>query len=196
MATQLREAATVSSASMIEQCKSVLRAGGTVYLGENHTGIHAREIAIEVLEARCVQHLCVEYATSDQWDGMSKQDLVEVMAGRDKFTRIGVDRGVVDISLVDVANRAVADEGCAIKFIDKPEKRSMKRHRHMREQVKACRSNITQVGRGVLVIVGAQHLEETKDGHDTWKALQEMIYDGHSFTYGRYGSCYMIWQLS
>jgi|SRR5579859_3390865 len=112
----------------------------------------------------------------------------------------------------DVVTIAVNDPGCEVVCIDATHYRapdrygragrtqlkvntSTNRQERMRVKVKECRSKITMVGRGVLVLVGSDHLVTLND-NDVWQSLQQIVYDGHSFVYGKYNNCYMVWQLS
>jgi hypothetical protein len=199
------EAQTVSLISMIEQCKSVLRAGGTVYLGETHDQAHARQVCVAALEAGCVQYLCVEYDTSVQDDTDTSEDLIKKMGALDGITNFRTNRKDAELTMVAVARKAAADNGCKIVFIDNTQGYSggkvtstvpRKRQIHMKNQIQKCRAKVNMIGRGVLVVVGSDHLVTIGDKKNAWHALHELVYDGHTFVFGRYETCYMVWQLS
>jgi hypothetical protein len=196
------EATPVGLAAMIEQCKSVLRAGGTVYLGETHNQSHARQVCAAALADRSVQYFCIEYDTAAQETTDSTAELIEKIQYLDAATNFRTKRKVADVTVAAVAGLAVGDPDCKIVFMDHTSDHKGRdvvqsvRQNHMKDQIKACRNKITKVGRGVLVLVGSDHLETTTSGKYAWDALHEIVYAGHSFVFGRYETCYMVWQLS
>jgi hypothetical protein len=205
------EAQTVDPRQMIEQCKSVLKAGGTVYLGENHTEANGRNVCKEVLASRCVQYLCIEFNDS----GVERKDrhsLIDYVDFQENQTKVKFPDRTYAVPMKEVVTIAVDDPGCEVVCIDATHFRapdrygrpgrfqlkvntSTNRQENMRVKVKECRSKITMIGRGVLVLVGSDHLVALND-RDVWQALQRIVYDGHSFVYGKYNNCYMVWQLS
>lgn len=92
--------------------------------------------------------------------------------------------------------KACTDSGGEVILADDQSKKSRQRQQHFRDQVFACRRKVTRLGRGVLVLIGSDHLQDMNDSRATWNALHEIVYSGLSFIHGRYGSCLMIWQLS
>ena len=205
------EAQTVDPRQMIEQCKSVLQAGGTVYIGENHTEADGRKVCKEVLASHCVQYFCIEF---NDPGGRDRHGLIDYVNIQENQTKIKFPTRTYAVPMKEVITIAVDDPGCEVVCIDathfkvpdrygregrsqlKPNS-STNRQESMRVKVKKCRSKITMVGRGVLVLVGSDHLVtlNERDG-DVWQALQKIVYDGYSFVYGKYNNCYMVWQLS
>jgi hypothetical protein len=199
------EAQNVTIQSMVQQGKSVLNAGGTVYLGETHDQSHAREICSQLLDDRCVQYFCVEYDFQHMEPGDTSQDLVRRIEMLDNITRFRTQSVAVQVTMVDVAKKAANDSGCRIYFIDNTESylrkkaiqtKSDVRQNFMRDNVSYCRSKIDKIGRGVLVLVGSDHLLTLTEEGSAWQALHEIVYSGRSFVFGKYETCYMVWQLS
>jgi hypothetical protein len=204
------EAQTVDPKQMIEQCKSVLKAGGTVYLGERHTEADGRNVCKKVLAARCVQYFCIEFNGSGS-AGQPKERFLGFINSQENETKHENQGRTYAVPMKDVLTIALDDPGCEVVCIDQTHitvrdpngplrgvrqvNNSGNRQNYMKEKVKACRSKITMVGRGVLVLVGSDHLDSVRD-KDIWDALQKIVYDGHSFVYGKYNNCYMVWQLS
>jgi hypothetical protein len=171
---------SVSRISLIEQAKSVLNAGGAVYLGEDHTEKDGRNICIEVLAGRCVQYLCVEFDTEVQ--GLKPEEI-------DQVERVLGHKPPVKMSAV---MNACINAGGQVVHVDDQQKKPKARQKFIRGQVAKCRKKVDRVGRGVLVLIGSHHLINTNG----WHALHEIVYDGLSFVYGQCGSCTMVWQLS
>jgi hypothetical protein len=200
------QAENVSKSSMIEQCKSVLNAGGTVYLGEHHEQADAREICAAALEAHCVQYLCLEIDYFDGMEAMSPTDLIQMIDATEKATLFKSKRKPNPISIVDLVKLALIDPGCQIVFIDKSQSKGRGynwvdtdtnvRQKFMQTKVQECRAHVNKVGRGVLVLIGADHLVTNPDQKTIWQALHDIVYTGHSFVYGKCNNCYMVWQLS
>jgi len=205
------EAQTVDPTQMIEQCKSVLKAGGTVYLGENHTEADARNVCKAVLASHCVQYFCIEFNDSGI-ERKDKRSIIDYVDFQENQTKVKFIDRTYAVPMKDVVTMAVDDPGCEVVCIDATHFRapdrygrpgrfqlkvntSTNRQESMRVKVKECRSKITMIGRGVLVLVGSDHLVTLND-RDVWQALHKIVYDGHSFVYGKYNNCYMVWQLS
>jgi hypothetical protein len=184
----------VAQISLIEQAKAVLKAGGTVYIGESHDEKHGREICLELLRSGCVQFLCLEFPTA--WQTQQGGDLDKlkkmIVANEQHKPPITMDK-VIDACVNSGGNPVLMDGYTHL---------STRRQHHMRDRVTECRKKISVVGRGVLVLIGSEHLgtiRETTQSHGgstNWRALHELIYRGLSFMYGKYESCVMIWQLS
>jgi hypothetical protein len=184
----------VAQISLIEQAKAVLKAGGTVYLGESHHKKHGREICLELLRSGCVQFLCLEFPTA--WQTQNAGDLEKlkriIVANEQHNPPITMDK-VIDACVISGANLVLMDGFTHL---------STRRQLYMRDRVTECRKKISVVGRGVLVLIGSEHLatiSETTQSHGgstNWHALHELIYTGLSFMYGKYKSCLMVWQLS
>lgn len=205
------EAQNVDPRQMIEQCKSVLKAGGTVYLGENHTEADGRNVCKEVLASRCVQYFCIEFNGSGS-AGQDREQFLIYINGQEVQTAFENTNRKYAVPMKEVVTKALDDPGCEVVCIDKthttaPNPKgwgrdvrvvndSWDRQNRMKERVKECRSKITMVGRGVLVLVGSDHLVSLRENKDAWDALQKIVYAGHSFVYGKYNNCYMVWQLS
>jgi hypothetical protein len=182
----------VSRVSLIEQCKSVLKAGGTVYLGETHKTEDGRKICCDVLAGRCVQYLCIEYDSALQQQ-CSLEELTELIHHQE-YSECGHHPPVAMKTVIE----ACTSSGGDVVLVDaqaKHKKNSTKRQNHVRDQIKEYRRKVNRIGRGVLVLIGADHLKNVDD-RDTWKALHEIVYDGLSFVYGKYKNCLMVWQLS
>jgi hypothetical protein len=204
------EAKAVDPRQMIDQCKSVLRAGGTVYIGENHTEADGRNVCKAVLASHCVQYFCIEF------DHSKAKNLIQYVDIQENLTKHNHPNRTYAVPMKEVVTIAVDDPGCEVVCIDAnyvkvpdqfnrsdrfdlKENTSTNRQENMRVKVKECRSKITMIGRGVLVLVGSDHLvtlNATLNDSDVWQALQKIVYDGYSFVYGKYNNCYMVWQLS
>lgn len=189
---------------MVEKANAVLNAGGTVYLGENHAEPHARRVAIAILRSRSVQFLCIE-VPAIQFAIADKEADVSSLVDVEEFNR-NVRRFDPEVKMSSVAQAAADDPGCSIVHIDlapgpgdrhnpayKGDNLQRRRQLAMRDRVQQCRRSLTSPTRGVLAIVGSSHLD---DKEDIWQALHEIVYTGHSFVFGKYGTCYMVWQLS
>lgn len=177
----------VSRQDMVKKCIEVLRAGGTVYLGETHTEEHGRRICSDILTQNCVQYLCLEFDSSCQ----------EFSTNLDFLDRVEAVLGHGPPVKMSEVIKALSDPLGNIVFVDKQVGTTMRtRQTHIAENIKECRKKITKPGRGVLVLIGSDHLKDINDRHGQWDALHEMVYSGLSFIYGKCKSCLMTWQLS
>jgi hypothetical protein len=187
----------VGRASIVEQAKSVLAAGGTVYIGEDHTAGDSREICELILTARCVQYFCIEF-----FETFHTGDLKSTGKDIDKHESTLGHKSPVKMSiLIDACEIA----GTEVVFAEKnllPRGRKNpdgERQKFTAQTVKACRNKLNKADRGVLVLIGGDHLI-TRPGTipktTVWESLQSIVYGGLTFTHGRYRGTIMMWQLS
>ncbi len=185
--TILEDQTRLTEAGMINKSREVLLAGGTVYIGEDHREPHGREVCLGILRQRCVQHLCIEFDTEVQ-EFITPDQLDQIEAG---------SLGHAPPVRISRVINACDNYGGSVHWVDAQasnSKRSQqsRRQRHTAEQVQIYRRQITMVGRGVLVLIGAAHLKDLA----SWQALPTLVYDGTTFMHGVYESAVMMWQLS
>jgi hypothetical protein len=186
----------VGQASIVEQAKSVLAAGGTVYIGEKHNNTDGREICNLILKNRCVQYFCIEFPYS-LYNGNLKNTGKDI-DGHERT--LGHGSAFKMSTLLDTCETAGTD----VIFAEKNPKGTKKvpdrdRQIYTAEKVKSCRNRINKVNRGVLVMIGRGHLYKLPGPIRTmtvWESLQSIVYEGLTFTHGRYKDAIMMWQLS
>ncbi|TQV85143.1 hypothetical protein FKG94_02850 [Exilibacterium tricleocarpae] len=188
--TSIGEFEKVGREGLVQKCKSVLAAGGTVYLGETHTSGDAREICCEILATCCVQYLCIEYDSSLQKNSSSEEILK--MIDYQESGPMGHAPPVPMRTVIETCNKA----DTKVVLADNQLTTSKKRQRHFAKQVVKCRHRVDRAGRGVLVLIGSDHLKDVNGKVNVWRALQRIVYKGLSFVHGQWGTCRMVWQLS
>jgi hypothetical protein len=187
----------VGRASIVEQAKSVLAAGGTVYIGEDHTGGDSREICELILRARCAQYFCIEFSET-HYTG----DLKSTGEDIDKHESTLGHKSPIKMSiLIDACEIAGTEVVFAEKNLLKRGRKNPDgdRQKFTAQKVKACRKQLNKVDRGVLVLIGGDHLRALPGSipkTTVWDSLQSIVYDGLTFTHGRYKGAIMMWQLS
>jgi hypothetical protein len=189
---------------IVEQAKSVLSAGGTVYIGETHSEDHARELCFDILKARVVQFFCMEIDKSLQ----NEADLTDMLAfqehsaaghRRERKGSDGVTRKMTedndDYSMAKLIKACGAYSTQVICYDNQLLKPAAKRQKFIAENIKNVRAQLSSPARGCLVLVGDDHLDKN-GGAFKWDALQGLVYGGLTVTHASYGSSRMMWQLS